>query len=121
MQDSVKGYSIGEVARQTGLAPHVLRYWETEFEMLRPRKDAAGRRRYSEEDLALVREIQYLLHVERYTIEGARRVLARRRRPEQAAMRAQLLALRAFLVDLLRYLEGQDSCEEPAKGNSGTD
>ncbi len=117
MRDAVRQYSIGEVARLTGLAPHVLRYWETEFEVLRPRKDAAGRRRYSEEDLALVREIQHLLHVERYTIEGARRVLERRQRLGDAAMRAQLLALRAFLVDLLQQLEAMAAREEPAKGN----
>jgi len=120
MQEQQKWYSIGEVARRTGLAPHVLRYWETEFEELRPWKDKAGRRRYSEEDLALVREIQHLLHVERYTIEGARRVLARRQQ-QNGAMRAQLLELRAFLVELLNYLDRQGRCEEPAKGNSGPD
>ncbi len=121
MQQATKEYSIGEVAQQTGLAPHVLRYWETEFEELRPRKDRAGRRRYSEEDLALVREIQHLLHVERYTIAGARRVLARRRRQQEATMRAQLLELRAFLVELLNYLDRQRRCEEPAKGNPDPD
>jgi len=121
MQEQQKWYSIGEVAQRTGLAPHVLRYWETEFEELRPRKDKAGRRRYSEEDLALVREIQHLLHVERYTIEGARRVLARRRQRQDGDMRAQLLELRAFLVELLQYLEARPGCEEPAKGNSGPD
>ncbi len=118
MQEQQQWYSIGEVAQRTGLAPHVLRYWETEFEELRPQKDRAGRRRYTEEDLALVREIQYLLHVERYTIEGARRVLARRRQ-QHGTMRTQLLELRAFLVELLQYLETQAGCEEPAKGNSG--
>lgn len=121
MQDAKKWYSISEVARQTGLAPHVLRYWETEFEALRPQKDRAGRRRYSEADLALVREIQHLLHVERYTIEGARRALARRQQRPDAAVRAQLLELRAFLVALLRDLSIQVGCEEPAKGNYDPD
>jgi DNA-binding transcriptional MerR regulator len=116
---SEKFYTIGEVARLTGLAPHVLRYWESEFELLRPQKDAAGRRRYTEKDLNLVREIQYLLHAERYTIEGVRRVLERRKHAD-SEMRAQLLALRAFLQRLQEHLAFQ-LYEEPAKGNPDQD
>ncbi len=64
-------YAIGEVSDMTGLEAHVLRYWETEFEQLKPRKNRAGRRIYTVEDIAVVEHIQHLLRVEKYTIEGA--------------------------------------------------
>lgn len=92
---------IGEVAEMTGLDPYVLRYWETEFHQLRPRKDGAGRRCYSDRDVQMVRRIQFLLHVEKYTIEGARQVL---QRPSKHRTN-DLLELRAFLVQLQQRLE----------------
>ena len=95
-------YSIGEVCEQTGLEAHVLRYWETEFDELRPRKNQAGRRIYTESDVETVRRIQHLLREEKYTIEGAKQVLAQKRDPsEEAAFRQELVELRAFLQRLL--------------------
>lgn len=98
-------YSIGEVCALTDLEPHVLRYWESEFDRLQPRKNRAGRRIYTEEDVAVVRRIQHLLRVDKYTLEGARQVLAREGRdgPSEAAQR-ELLALRGFLEKLLQRL-----------------
>jgi DNA-binding transcriptional MerR regulator len=69
--------TIGEVARALGLRQHVLRYWEDQFPMLRPLTRAGGRRYYRPEDIALVREIDRLLHREGYTIRGARAALGR--------------------------------------------
>lgn len=92
---------IGAVAEELGLKPHVLRYWETEFEQLKPRKNKAGNRSYSEADVALLRRIQHLLHVQKYTVEGARRVLDAG--PTEAE--GKLLELRTFLESLLRKLE----------------
>jgi DNA-binding transcriptional MerR regulator len=66
-------YSISEVAELTGLEPHVLRYWETEFNMLKPLKNRGGNRAYREKDIKLVFLIKKLLYHDRYTIEGARR------------------------------------------------
>lgn len=60
-----------------GLEPHVLRYWETEFDALQPDKDASGQRVYTHADLKVAQRIQYLLKEEKYTIEGARRALQR--------------------------------------------
>lgn len=68
-------YSIGEVCEATGLEPHVLRFWEKEFPELQPAKSAGGTRRYRHEDVELVRRIQDLVHVRRYTIAGARQAL----------------------------------------------
>jgi DNA-binding transcriptional MerR regulator len=93
-------YSISEVAERTGLEAHVLRYWETEFPQLRPKKNRAGNRAYTEADVALVERIRHLLREDRYTLEGARRELARQDRAGDGAWREELLRLRSFLEDL---------------------
>jgi DNA-binding transcriptional MerR regulator len=68
-------YSISEVSKLAEVDQHVLRYWETEFKELAPRKNRSGKRLYREQDLDIVRLIKRLLYGERYTIEGARRRL----------------------------------------------
>ncbi|MBM3326253.1 MAG: MerR family transcriptional regulator [Calditrichaeota bacterium] len=68
-------YSIGEVSSTTGIDQHVLRYWETEFRELSPRKNRGGKRLYRDTDLRLILQIKELLYNQRYTIEGARRWL----------------------------------------------
>jgi len=95
-------YSIGEVSSLTNLEKHVLRYWETEFEELNPRKNRAGRRVYTEKDIEIVRRIHYLLKDAKYTLDGARQVLARDalQSEEEASVRDELISLRAFLSDL---------------------
>lgn len=77
-------FKIGEVARLTGLAPYILRYWETEFPQIRPRKSAGGQRVYRREDVLAIVEIQRMLHRDGYTIAGARRKLAQRPRTAPA-------------------------------------
>lgn len=69
-------YRIGEVAAITSLRTSVLRFWETEFGMLQPRKSRSGQRLYSQENLVLIQDIKRLLYVEKLTIEGARKRLA---------------------------------------------
>ena len=69
-------YSIGEVCAKTGLEPHVLRYWETEFPQLRPKKNRSGNRAYRDKDIELVRYIKHLLYEEQYTILGAKKKCA---------------------------------------------
>ncbi len=66
-------YKIGEVSKITGVEPYVLRYWESEFSFLKPRKSKSGQRVYVKKDLELVFEIKKLLYSERYTIEGVRK------------------------------------------------
>ena len=68
-------YSIGEVAELTALKPYVLRYWETEFSMLKPTKNRAGNRIYKDKDIKIIFHIKYLLYDQKYTIEGARNQL----------------------------------------------
>ncbi len=68
-------YTIGEVSRLADLKAFVLRYWETEFPMLQPTKDEAGRRVYRQQDVDMVFRIKRLLYDEGFTIAGARRHL----------------------------------------------
>ena len=67
--------SISEVSELVGVKPHVLRYWETQFSMLRPKKNRAGNRMYRPEEVRLLLRIKELLYDRRYTIAGARRTL----------------------------------------------
>lgn len=68
-------YSISEVAKITDLEQYVLRYWESEFEQLKPQKNRAGNRVYTNKEIKLILHIKKLLREERYTIEGAKQVL----------------------------------------------
>jgi DNA-binding transcriptional MerR regulator len=77
-------YRIGEVEQITEVPAYVLRYWESEFKLLRPKKNPAGQRLYRPRDLELVQRIKTLLYDERLTLEGAKkRLLAESRRTTQ--------------------------------------
>jgi DNA-binding transcriptional MerR regulator len=66
-------YSIKEVADLLELKPYVLRYWEKEFSILRPKRNRVGRRYYTKKDIDIVRMIRNILHEQGYTIAGAKR------------------------------------------------
>ncbi len=68
-------YSISEVSRITELEQYVLRYWETEFEHLRPAKNLSGNRIFTNRDIKLILYIKKLLREEKYTIEGAKKLI----------------------------------------------
>ena len=78
-------FRIGEVSKLTHTKPYVLRFWETEFPMLKPTKSKAGHRLYRRQDVELVLEIKRLLYAKGFTIPGARQHLASnsRRQAEQ--------------------------------------
>jgi len=73
-------YSITEVAELIALKPHILRYWETEFTILHPKKNRAGNRAYRKKDIETVKLIKRLLYTEGYTIEGAKRQIRKLRK-----------------------------------------
>jgi DNA-binding transcriptional MerR regulator len=77
-------FRIGDVSRLAGIKPYVLRFWETEFPGLGPKKSGTGHRLYRRKDVELVLEIKRLLYEKRYTIEGARKFLDARGKPEAA-------------------------------------
>jgi len=108
-------YRIGEVETLTGVPAYILRYWESEFQLLRPKKNPAGQRLYRKRDLELVTRIKTLLYEERLTLEGARKRLAAEARGRHAPpdrgvkeahygaalkrLRRQLLTLRSLLAN----------------------
>jgi DNA-binding transcriptional MerR regulator len=106
-------FKIGEVAKLVGVKPHVLRYWESEFPSLRPKKNPSGQRIYARADIETIVEIQNLLYNERYTILGAKRMLARQQAETSASPESahvgplpQALAhLKAHVHELLALLE----------------
>ena len=67
--------TIAEVAEELGVATHVLRFWETKFPQIAPIKNTGGRRYYRPEDVELLRNIQDMLHNQRYTTEGVQRLI----------------------------------------------
>ena len=69
-------YSISEAAALTKIKPHVLRYWESQFKVLRPRKNKAGNRMYRKRELKLIMMIKELLYEKGYTITGAKKKLS---------------------------------------------
>src|SRR6204780_6194 len=78
-------FRIGDVARLANIKPYVLRFWETEFPGLGPRKSGTGHRLYRRKDVEMVLEIKRLLYEQRFTIEGARKFLEARPKRDAAA------------------------------------
>ncbi|MBI2880920.1 MAG: MerR family transcriptional regulator [Candidatus Tectomicrobia bacterium] len=124
-------FKIGEVAAIANTKPHVLRYWETEFGMLKPVKNASGQRVYRRRDVEMVLEIKRLLHEERFTIAGAKKRLAGRRgaksrvlgvenRPASSAVQAPAEEpsnlLRELEKGLREILAVLDETDEKLKG-----
>ena len=102
-------FKIGEVAKLIGVKPYVVRYWETEFSVLRPGKTRARHRLYRRKDVEVLLEIRRLLYTERYTIEGAKRRLRELNThpptPPPIEDTLTIPAVRDELVALYRMLE----------------
>ena len=116
-------YSISEVSKIAGLEQYVLRYWETEFAQLKPAKNRAGNRIYTNKDIKLIFEIKRLLRDEKYTIEGAKNMLenyqpepeggeqlslidvAPKKRIQDEEVKAELIEVRNFLKELTERLK----------------
>ncbi len=101
-------YSIGEVSELTGLEPHVLRYWETVFNELRPKKNRAGNRVYKESDITTILKIKELVQEKKYSTEGAKKILKEGDTALQdelpAELRKDLHEIRFFLNNMLDKL-----------------
>ena len=81
-------FRIGDVSRLAGVKAYVLRYWETEFPAIAPKKSGTGQRLYRRKDVELILEIKHLLYEKRFTIEGARKAIESRAKPVVAPKRA---------------------------------
>ena len=100
-------YSISEVCKLTKIRPHVLRYWESEFKELKPRKNRAGNRVYKKDEIKTIILIKHLLYDERYTIEGAKKYLADANNNKDAKKKLEneLIELKTFLTTIKSDLE----------------
>ena len=110
-------FKIGEVSELLGVEPYVLRYWETEFPVLQPKKSGTGHRLYRRKDVELLLRIKHLLKEKRFTIEGARQTLQAEIRGPKASRvpkpraQAELFAsdplpeIRKELEDILHLLK----------------
>jgi DNA-binding transcriptional MerR regulator len=108
-------FKIGEVAKIVGVKPYVLRYWESEFSVIRPGKTRSRHRLYRRRDVEALLEIKRLLHNERYTIEGAKRRLKGLAKPAAGEARPQLplpLGERTYRNALVRLRQDLQSLYE---------
>lgn len=106
-------YSIGEVSEITSVEPHVLRYWETIFKELSPRKNKAGNRTYREQDITLILKLKELIQKKKYSTAGAKKILEQEDSQEggvkksselSAETRKDLNEIRVFLQKLQEKL-----------------
>ena len=98
-------FTIGEVSDLCAVKPHVLRYWEQEFEALSPSKQRGNRRYYQRVDVLLIRQIRDLLYHQGFTISGARQKLAAPvAKPEPARSMEVIRQLRGEVEEVLRFM-----------------
>ena len=83
-------FKIGEVSELVGVEPYVLRYWETEFDLLKPSKAPSKHRLYKKRDVELLLDIKRLLYSEGFTIEGARKKLKESKKEEKNQLKLPL-------------------------------
>jgi DNA-binding transcriptional MerR regulator len=98
-------YSIGEVCDLTGLKPHVLRYWETQFELLHPTKNRAGNRVFRPKEIELILLVKHLLYERKFTIDGARQRLLDMRKGGEIAESRKDAVNREFLTNMKQELQ----------------
>jgi DNA-binding transcriptional MerR regulator len=99
-------FRIGEVSKIAKIPAYVLRFWESEFTRIRPKRTAAGQRLYTRADIELILKIKTLLYEKKFTIQGARQYLSVRSRKNEASEKQLLAELHAELKsirDLLDY------------------
>jgi DNA-binding transcriptional MerR regulator len=109
-------YSISEVSRICDLEQYVLRYWETEFEQLKPAKNSSGNRIYTNKDIKMILLIKKLLKEEKYTIEGAKKILKNYTISDDGVEKSDM-------ADVNKQKAGElslfDSQEQPEGGSAG--
>ena len=99
-------YKISEVSALTGLESHVLRFWEGEFPAIRPKRTDSGQRMYRQKDIDAIFEIKRLLHDERYTIKGAKKMLGARSAGKEISFKGAPLRAKEIegILDELREI-----------------
>lgn len=95
-------YSIGEVAEMFAVNTSLIRFWEKEFDILKPKKNKKGNRLFTPEDLQNLKLIFHLVKEKGYTLDGARKILDQKKKDleKEIALRTSLLSLKNFLTEL---------------------
>jgi len=109
-------YSISEVSRITDLEQYVLRYWETEFEQLNPAKNSSGNRIYTNKDIKLILLIKKLLKEEKYTIEGAKKILKNYNISEDGAEKTETADVKQKAGELSLFESGANETAAVEEG-----
>ena len=102
--DHKRFFRIGEASRIVGVEPYVLRYWESEFPQIRPKRADSNQRTYERRDLEKLLEIKRLLYTERMTLKGAKRVLKKEGRPDAAPSHSLLKEIHSELKEIIQVL-----------------
>jgi DNA-binding transcriptional MerR regulator len=98
-------YKIGEVSNIAQVEPYVLRYWETEFPFLNPRKNKSGQRLYTRKNLELILQIKNLLYQEKYTIAGVKKKFSQESQKKGSVSIETVEKIRKRLKDILKLLK----------------
>lgn len=101
-------YKIGEISDIAEIEPHVLRYWESEFPFLRPRKNKTGQRVYTRKDLETVLHVKDLLYKEKYTIAGVKKKFGSSSQRKNAVSMQTIHEVKRKLRDILATLNGKE-------------
>ena len=112
MQDEIQKryYTIGEVAEKFNVNTSLIRFWETEFDTLRPKKNKKGDRQFTQKDIDCVQTIYHLVKEKGYTLQGAKDFIkaGSKEQNEKATLIASLEKLKFFLTELRNNLEVKD-------------
>ena len=106
-------YKIGEISKIAEIEPHVLRYWESEFSFLKPRKNNTGQRIYTRKDMELVLQIKNLLYKEKYTIAGVRKKFGQNTLKKNSVSMETIQGVKKKLKEILDTLNGNVSNKKP--------
>ncbi|MBI4753625.1 MerR family transcriptional regulator [Candidatus Desantisbacteria bacterium] len=101
-------FTISETGKLTGIKSYVLRYWESEFNALKPDKTTGGQRRYRKKDVELILNIKDLLYVQGYTIAGAKRFLKKQKKVSEEVAVANVIGLKKELREMLKIMEHKE-------------
>jgi len=104
-----KYFSIGEVAEMLNITTSQIRFWESEFEVIRPQKNRNGKRQFTKEDIDKIKMVHHLVKEKKYTIHGARQLLKQNNKAVQNKMEMieSLEEVKAFLMELKHKLDDQ--------------
>ena len=104
---SKKYYSIGEVAEKLDLNTSLIRFWESEFEILNPKKNKKGLRKYTQKDIEIIEKIYHLLKKQGFTIDGAKKAFKRKEETDSETFQSQLENIKNRLIEIRKKIKLQ--------------